>query len=465
MFRQLTTAFLLLAISVIACADGVTLPKFKRVELDNGTVLLLVEKHDVPLIGVRALIRGGAVADPEGQNGLATLLAATMQKGAGERDAAEFVETVASVGGELSAAAGLEAINVSAEFLARDADLMVELLADMLQRPRLQRSEFEKLRARSINSIRAAKDGNLNALLPVYANAFLFGEHPYGNPVGGSEATLAAIDHGDLKDWYEQHVGADRLVIAVAGDFVTATMQQKLTQAFGEWRAAASQLPEIPVATPEAGTRVLLIDKPGATQSYFMMGNIGVAVDYPKRADLDLVNTLFGGRFTSMLNTALRVESGLTYGASSRLMRPSAPGSVSIASFTRTETTVEAIDMALGILGQLRDGVIGEDMLVSGKNYLLGQFPTEFETASQLAATFAMLEGYGLETAHIDEYGSALAAVDLVSIGTVIDDVYPEIGNLVYVILGDADAIREQVAKYGPVTELDITEPRFRLSD
>ncbi len=465
MLRRLIAIVTLLLTSATAVAAGVTLPEFKRVELENGTVLLLIEKHDVPLIGVQALLRGGAVADPDERNGTASLLASLMQKGAGERDAMQFVETVASVGGELSARAGLEAITVSAEFMARDADLMIELLADMLIRPTLDEQEFEKLRERSINSILAAKDGNPNVLLPAYGSAFLFSGHPYGNPVGGSESTLAAIDHADLLAWYDEHLGGNRLVIAVSGDFVAASMQQKLGEAFGDWRAATGALPEIPVAEAETGTRVLLIDKPGATQSYFMMGNIGVAVDFARRADLDLVNTVFGGRFTSMLNTALRVESGLTYGARSSLLRPSTPGYVAISSFTATETTIEAIDMALGVLSQLRDGAIDSQAIDSGRNYILGQVPTGYETASQLAGTFAMLEGYGLPVAHIDDYGDALAGVNVESITPVIDEVYPDARNLVYVILGDAERIRDQVSKYGPVTELAISEPRFRAAD
>ena len=74
----------------LAWAADVALPDYERVELDNGTVLLLSEKHDVPLIGMRAVIRGGSIADPEGKAGLADLLATVMQKGSGDRSAAEF---------------------------------------------------------------------------------------------------------------------------------------------------------------------------------------------------------------------------------------------------------------------------------------------------------------------------------------------------------------------------------------
>jgi predicted Zn-dependent peptidase len=462
MFRLATTILMLTVLVANVAAQGVTLPEFKRVELDNGTVLLLNEKRDVPLIGLQAIIRGGAVTDPAGLNGLSSLLTSVMEKGAGDRDALQFAEAVASVGGALSASGGLETLNVSADFMSRDADLMIELVADLLQRPTLAEEELDKLRQRRINFIRAAKDGNLNALMPIYGNAFLFGDHPYGNPVSGSETSLAEITHADLLKYYEEYVGGDRLVISVSGDFDTEVMEQKLAEAFGDWRAATGSLPEIEALAPEHGRRVLLIDKPGATQTYFRIANIGVSTHYPERAALNLANTLFGGRFTSMLNTALRVESGLTYGARSALMRPSQPGSVAIASFTRTDATTEAIDMALGVLGQLRDGAVTEESLQSGKNYILGQYPTGFETARQLAGVLAQLESNDLGIDYVNDYGAAIAAADLVSIAAVIEEVYPASDNLVFVVLGDAELIREQVASYGPVTELAISEPRFR---
>ena len=316
-------------------------------------MLLLSEKPEVPLVSVTAILRGGARVDPAGRSGLANLLAALLEKGAGDRDAAQFAETIGASGGMLTSRADLETISVRGNFLAGDADLMVGLLADMLLRPGLDEAEFEKLRERSINFIRAAKDTNLNALLPIYGQAFLFGAHPYGNPVSGSETTLAAINHEDVLDFYEQQLGGDRLIIAVTGDFDTAAMTAKLTAAFGDWRPAAAALPEVAPAAPQDGRRVLLVDKPGATQTYFWLGNVGVARDYEKRAALDIANTVFGGRYTSMLNTELRMKSGLTYGAHSQLTRASQPGSIAITSFTPTESTVVAIDMALDVLGQL----------------------------------------------------------------------------------------------------------------
>ena len=442
-------------------AQGVTLPEARQVELDNGAVFILHEKRDVPLVGAEVTLRGGAVADPEGRAGLASLFAGLLEKGAGDRDAASFAEAVAAVGGSLSAAAELEAITISADFMARDADLMVELLVDMLQRPTLSATEMTKLRDRRIDLIRAAKDNDPRRLVSTYGNAFLFDGHPYGTPVSGSETSLAKISHREVRAYYDDYFGADRLVISIVGDFDADAMANKLSEAFASWRAAKAPLPDIEAPAQQSGRRVLLVDKPGATQSYFWIGNVGVGRAYEKRAELDIANTLFGGRFTSLLVDELRTKAGLTYGASSSLRRPTKAGSVAIVSYTKTESTIEAIDMSLQLLAKLRNEGFAEELITSGKNYILGLYAPRLETSAQLAAQFAALQTYGLDVSYVNDYGAAVAGAGSESIQSVIMSVYPSPDDLVFVVLGDAELIRDDVAKYGPITEMAITDPRF----
>jgi predicted Zn-dependent peptidase len=152
----------------------------------------------------------------------------------------------------------------------------------------------------------------------------------------------------------------------------------------------------------------------------------------------------------------------LTYGASAQLIQPSKPGAVGIRSYTQTESTVAAIDLAVSVLGRLQDSGLDDVMLASARNYVLGQFPTSLETAAQLAAAFAELAFFGLDADLVNGYGAAVEAVDGASVMTVIDAVYPARDQLVYVLLGDADLIRAQVGKYGAVTELPISAPHFR---
>lgn len=441
---------------------GVALPAYETVTLANGMQLLIMERHDVPLVSFTALVRGGAAADPRNKSGTAALLADLLNKGAARRNAVQFAQAVESVGGEFNATAGKEAIVVRGEFMARDVELMIDLLGDVLMDAALAKTEFDKLRDRNIQQLKSMKDTNLRALTSIYGDAYLFRDHPYGNAVTGTEAGLRNTGYADIRRYYIEQFGADRTVLAVVGDFDAATMRAALEKRFKGWRKAAGELPVIPVAKPQAGTRVLLVDKPDATQTYFYIGNAGVARDYPDRAALELVNTVFGGRFTSMLNTKLRVESGLTYGASSRMTQYAKPGSLAMVSFTQTDTTVAAIDLALDTLSRLHGEGLSPDQLASAKAYVLGQFPPELETAGGIAARLADIAFHGLDRRDVDEFAQRIGAVEVDDARQTIAAVYPKRDDLVFVLIGNAAAIREQVAKYGPVTEMKITDPRFR---
>ncbi len=110
--------FTVFTTGVLAAGNGVKVPPFERVQLGNGAVVLLMERHDVPLIAFSAVLRGGAVSDPAGESGMASLLVGLLEKGSGTRDAVAFAETVASVGGQVETSASTESIAVSGSFLA-----------------------------------------------------------------------------------------------------------------------------------------------------------------------------------------------------------------------------------------------------------------------------------------------------------------------------------------------------------
>ncbi len=444
-----------------AAGAGVRVPTYERVVLPNRTTLLLMPSHEVPLIAFHAVVRGGAVTDPAGKPGLNALTAGLLEKGAGSRDVFQFADAVADVGGSFTVTPDIESVTLNGQFLARDRALMVELLSDALMRPRLEKQQFDDLRGRNVEFIKAAKDSSPGELAPVYGNAYLFGRHPYANPVSGSEDSLAAIEHEDVPAQYQNQFGGDRLILAVAGDFDVAEMKQRLRKAFGGWRKASAPMPAVSAAPRQSGRRVLLVDAPGSVQTYFWIGNVGVARRFAERAPLDLVNTLFGGRYTSMLNTELRIKSGLSYGARSRFDREQQPGAFAISSYTQTDTTVQAIDLALETLARLQKDGIAPDALSSAQAYILGQYPLALETAANWAGAIADLEFYGLDRGYIDQYASQISAVDAAATRKLIDGVYPRTNDLAMVLIGDAAKIREQVKKYGPLTQMTIQEPSF----
>src|SRR6185436_20339966 len=334
--------------------------------------------------------------------------------------------------------------------------------ADALMRPHLDADELTKYRDRQIEFIKSAKDSDPSQMLPIYGRALLFGAHPYGRPQGGSERSLAAITQSDVVSYHAAYFGADRTTLVFAGDLDAKWMKKALTTAFGGW--TKSKGPAAPALTEPprvSGRRVLLVDSPGAVQTYFWLGNVGVDRRYNGRPALDLVNTLYGGRFTSILNTELRIKSGLTYGASSRFTRATVAGEFAIRSFTQTETTAQALDLTLKTLDDLKHGALAPDMLESARAYVLGQYPLQLETAAHWAATLSDLELYGLGREYIEGYGPALTKVDLAETAAVTADAFPRPTDLVMVLIGDAAKIRDAAQKYGPVTEMKLSDPDF----
>jgi len=443
---------------------GMRIPAHDRFVLGNGVTLIILPRRDVPLIAFNAVLRGGALGDLTEKPGVSSLVAGLMEKGAGDRGALEFAEAVEGVGGSFGASASTESIAVAGQFLARDQDLMLSLLADVLMRPQFDVDEFDKLRSRQIELIKAAKDSDPSELLATYGRAFLFGAHPYGRPVIGSEASLASVTHRDVLDYYRAQVGADRLTLVFAGDVEPAKLKRAVSKAFGRWRKAAAPLAVLPEPAPLKGRRVLLIDSPGAVQTYFWTGNVGVNKRFPDRAALDLVNTLYGGRFTSILNTELRVKSGLTYGARAGFTRSSVAGEFSISSFTQTENTIKAIDLSLATLSRLHKDSVTPEMLESARAYVLGQYPLNFETAAHWAAIMGELELYGLGPEYINDYAPSLSSIGVAAARRVIDEAYPSVDNMAIVLIGDAAALRDEAKRYGPVTEMQITQPTFTVT-
>jgi zinc protease len=444
-----------------AYIGNVNVPAHERIVLDNGMTLIVIPRHDIPLVSFNAVLHGGESAGAPGKSGVASLVAGLLEKGAGKRDAFAFVDAVEGVGGTFNAAAGPESIAIRGQFLARDQRLMLELLADALLRPRFKLEELENLRDRQIELIKAAKDSDPSELIGTYGRALLFRGHPFARPVIGSEASLAGITHRDIVEYYHTHFRADQCTLVVAGDIDSTWLKRAVTRAFSDWRRSNRPIAALPQPLRVRERSVLLIDSPGSSQTYFWIGNVGVDRHYNDRAALDLANTLYGGRFTSMLNTELRVKSGLTYGARSGFTRGSVAGDFAIRSFAQTQDAVKALDLSLQTLAQLKDGAVTAEMLDSARAYLLGQYPLDFETAMDWTVALGEIELYGLGAGYIEDYGTQLQNVTLPQMRAVIETAFPAPDEVAIVLIGDAAELREHVGRYGPVTEMALTHPDF----
>lgn len=451
-------------IAIAACAGvfgQLKLPTYTRQVLPNGVVVDLMPRTGVPLVGFRIVIKGGVEAEPVKLAGLASVTAQLLRKGTSKRSSDQFSEELDFLGGTFQNgdAPQSSVTTISGEFLKKDFDRGLELMADAVLHPTFPDAEVHKALAQRIDAAKAMKD-NPQAAINSYFAAYFFGPgHPYGHPP--DEKTLDHIQRQDVVDFHKRIYCGRNIAVIVTGDFDPDAALGKIRDAF-VGAAPGNAFEWTKTASIGAPSNLFLIDKPDATQTYFLIAQPGIDRKNPDRVKLLLINTLFGGRFTSMLNDALRVKSGLTYGAGSQLQRSRLPGGIVISTYTKTETTEKAIDMALDVLKQLSEKGITAEQLSSVKAYIKGTFPTQqLETMDQLSNVLADMETYSLGREEIDDFFPRIDAITLDEINAAAKKYYkPE--HLTFVLLGNASKIRQAVSKYAPkVIEVPVTKPGF----
>jgi zinc protease len=449
-----------LALAQAAPAAVFELPQAKRVQLPNGLTVLLLEKRSLPMISIDLGLRSGSVADPAGKEGTASQAASLLRKGTASRNAAQVSSDLDFIGMEYSTQVGQDATHISADFLKKDADAALGLFADLLLHPTFPEDEVKKKLAQEVDSIRAAKD-NPEEVIQLYFMKFLYGDHPYGRPRSGDEESLRHISRDDIAAFYRSHYAPGNAVLSVVGDFDSAAMQAKITEVFGEWKGKAAPASAVPAAKPVSGKRVLLVDKPDATQTYFVIGNIGISDTNADRGYIAVVNTLFGGRYTSLFNTELRIKSGYSYGAYSSFDEMRAPGPFVMSTFTKNATTEPAIDKSLEVLARLHLQEFTPEEIASAKAYISGSLPPQYETTPQLAEALTSLELDGISREQFNQNLIREQSTTEADAHRIIGTYFPN-QDFVIVLIGKAEEIQKIAAKYAAsVTAKKISDPGF----
>ncbi|HSQ35889.1 MAG TPA: pitrilysin family protein [Candidatus Binatia bacterium] len=424
-----------------------SLPMPTKIILDNGLTVYHLQDRDVPLVAVRLLVKNAGTAF-EPVEGLADLTAALLLKGAAGKTAAQVAEAIDGLGASLDIAAADEYLSLSAGCLAEHFDAVMAIAADCLLRPVFKPEEFEKERQNRIDSLKAAKDSPGQAVRLYFRKAY-FNDHPLGHLSGGSDSSLAAMTVTQVRDYYQKSFQPQQTVMAVAGDVTPEQLKQALNRLFSAWQGVATVAPAtLPPLPVPAGRTCLLIDKPDATQAYFVIGMPGFAMGDDISAAAQVTNTLFGGRFTSWLNTELRIKRGLTYNTNSQFQQWRNAGIFSAASYTKNDQIGTMLTLVMELLAKARNDGFGNEEIQSARNYILGQFPPTLENLGAKARAYLNLDFYGLGFDYYDKLLERVAGIEKDRADAVAKKFFST-GDYVLVVVGKADEIRAQLAPFG----------------
>jgi zinc protease len=449
----------LLLLGSVAHAQQFKLPAYQKVQLPNGLSLYLLEQREVPLISVSAVLPAGTIYEQD-KPGLASVTADALLFGAGTRSKQQIEEELDFVGASLNTWATKETARLQASFAKKDSEMVLGIIRDLLVNPRFDAAEWEKLQSRRLVEYDQAKESP-RSVIANYFQAFVWENHHYGQASSGTKASLQNLSIADIRSYYQRQYQPAGSAIAIVGDFDAKQMRRQIQTLFKDWKGkgegARLQLAELP--QPQQA-RVLLVNKPDASETTFYIGGPGVARNNPDWVAIQVINTILGGRFTSWLNDELRVNSGLTYGARSNFDSYRQGGNFVISTFTKGESTEAAIDLALKTYDRLHQTGIDAETLESAKNYVKGQFPPRYETAASLAGLLTDMHWYGFDERFINTFQQKVGELDVSKANAIARQYFPK-DKLQFVLIGKADELQEVAAKWGTVSRKEIKEDGF----
>ena len=462
----------LLAVQSVATAQGtfdrskppelgpppkLSLPPITTRQLPNGLRLMIVEQHELPLADFVLLVGSGSTADPASKPGIANLVSAMLREGTTTRKSLEIADQIAFLGIRLSPTSSWESSTLSLHTPTAQLDSALALFADVALHPSFPANEFERVRKTQLTELLQLRDQGA-AIASIAFPAIIYGSaHPYGAPAQGTEASVKALTTGDLQSYYQANFRPNNATLIVVGDVTPAQVEQKINALFGGWQRA--DIPQINYSEPpkSATTTIYLIDKPGAAQSSFRIGAVGVPRSTQDYFALTVMNTILGGSFTSRLNQNLRETRGYTYGAGSRFDMRRAAGPFLASAEIVTAKSDSALLEFMKELNGIRQ-LVPPAELSRAKRYLQLQLPGNFETTQQIAAAMVPVALFGLPLDYYNNYVQNIEGVTQADVARVAQQ-YINPGSLAVVIVGDRKTIEAalKATNVGPIAIRDIS--------
>jgi predicted Zn-dependent peptidase len=376
------------------------LPPIHAAVLDNGVRLLVVERHDLPIVSLRVgALRGVADAPP----GVAFLAARALFDGTPARNAANIAGSLRRLGAVTQYGVSYDAVWLESEVLSSRLGDVLPILAEMFQWSQVPAGDFESGRAREVARV-MADAGDPNALIRSAIDSALYPPpHPYREPLSGDKNALGAVTREQVVSFYQTQVQPDTTVVVIAGDVDRFKAENLVRTAFGRWTGHALPRWSIPEPnTSPSAPRVVLVDRWGGTQATVKVAQVGVSRSCPDRTALQVLTAILGAR-SGRLSKELRETRGSTYGAraSLELGRGSRPFVLSTS--VAPEKVGEAVSFMLGEVRRITAQPVTLDELAYGKGTVQGALPFQF---ASLRGTVQALADMVVSERPIEDYAT-----------------------------------------------------------
>jgi zinc protease len=443
-------AFLLLAV-LICLPHRAVAARPKRGSVPPVTV---VQRPWPPVVTVRVVISAGSLHDPVGQEGMAQLCWTGILRGAGDKDRAQFAQTLESLGAHLDAHVDKLGATIVGEVLVEELEPFLALLADAVLRPRLDPAELDLARHQLLSDLTQLRDED-ESLAHDAIGRYLYRGQPLGRPTSGTELSLLAIPLGSIKAWHARQVVAGNVRLGFAGAIDEARAKALTEKWFGELPKRAPEPTPVPARPPLNGRRLLLLDKPRRTQAQVIVAWPTVGARHKDAIALQVGNAVLGGTFTSRLNHEIRELRGWSYGTWSAIAAGPQVSTLALGFAPANGDATPALDLAVRIVEEMQQSGVTAHELRFAKDFLKGQHRFALETADRELALRMRAAQLGMQPSDIDTWPARIEAVDLRTVNRVLkEQLHPE--HLVAVVVGAGKSLKDKLDAAGSQFAVEV---------
>ena len=442
---------------------AVSFPTLERATLSNGARVVLARRPEVPVVNVQLLFDAGYAADLGGKLGTAGFTLAMLDEGAGKYTALDLKARAEDLGAQVYAGSLLDAAYVGVSTLADQLPASLDLLADVLLRPRFDAGEIERVRKTWLARIAQEKTQPGAIALRLLPPLLYGADHAYGIPFSGSgtEASIAALTRDDLVAFHQRWLRPDNATVLVVGDTTLEAILPLLEDRLRGWKAPATPLPAKRLAEVALPVKpvVYLVDKPGAEQSIVIAGHLAPPTTAPNHLEIGTMNAILGGVFSSRLNMNLREDKHWSYGASSSLPGAKGQRPFLIHAPVQTDKTAESIaEIMKELAAYLGERPASAEEIAKVKANDVRSMPGEYETAGAVASAMNSIVVYGRPDDYVARLKDRIEAQTEAAVHAAAREViHPQ--ALTWVVVGDLSKIE------APVRALNLGEVKVMDAD
>ncbi|HLO41265.1 MAG TPA: pitrilysin family protein [Phycisphaerales bacterium] len=424
-----------------------TLPAPETFTLASGVKVHVWNQPALPMVAVHMIAQPGGALDASGRQGAASLAAQMLAEGTTELDALAFENAVQSIGASFATDADHETVHASMTVLKRSLDRGLDLFADAVSTPRMDASDFDRVKSLTLEALRQAAQVPASIASTVGDVLVYAPGSPYATPAQGTVETVEKLTLDQVRATYAQAIRPDAATILIAGDITPDEARRSLERAFGEWKPADSKAAARVAQnsfTGRDGLHIAVVDRPGATQTYIRFVAPATAYADASRPQRRLLSTLLGGSFTSRLNQNLREDHGYTYGARSRYDMGLSGGTFTAGASVQAEVTGAAITEFMNEFNRLRGGDVTDLEAGKVRETVRNETVRSFQgLEGMLSAVVAPLTS-GLPFTTLAQDLEAINSISAADLNSLARTAIP-IESGVLVLVGDQQLILEQL--------------------